>query len=332
MKKRTIFLFAILFLVTLYFLIQNKRATLNSNELDIYRFEQSLFETNKQTIDNDILLWEKRLGSFFESFNFEILRINSKQENYKNELLNFTAHPDMREAYDTLIEKYPNINFLEKEFTIALSKYTHHFPEKKPPTIITYFSGFNFGVVTNDTILAIGLDYFLGKNCSFYKRLNTPEYMRAMNQKRFILPFCFEAIANNEFGQFDSGADFLSQMIFKGKIMYLLDVVLPEMSIADKIRYSNSQLNWCQENEKNIWSFFIEKDLLFSSDIKRFNSYINYAPFAKGMPKDSPGRIAYFVGWKIVNDYMKNNSNSSLQALMQNTNSQEILQQSRYKP
>ena len=104
------------------------------------------------------------------------------------------------------------------------------------------------------------------------------------------------------------------------------------MSIADRIRYSNSQLNWCQENEKNIWSFFIEKDLLFSSDIKRFNSYINYAPFAKGMPKDSPGRIAYFVGWKIVNDYMENNPNLSLQALMQNTNSQEILQQSRYKP
>ena len=156
--------------------------------------------------------------------------------------------------------------------------------------------------------------------------------MKEMNQQRFILPFAFEAIANNEFGQFDNRTDFLSQMIFKGKIMYFLDLVLPEISAADKLRYNKTQFKWCQENEKNIWTFFIEKELLFSTEIKRFNSYINYAPFAKGMPKDSPGRIAYFVGWKIVNDYMQNNPTSSLQALMQNTNSQEILQQSRYKP
>lgn len=332
MKKRTIFLFAILFLVALYFLIQKKTATSNANELDIYRFEQSLFETNEQKIDNDILLWEKRLGSFFESFNFEILRTNSKQENYKNELLQFTTHPDMCEAYDTLIEKYLNIDFLEREMAIALGTYTEHFPKKKTPTVITYFSGFNFGVVTNDTILAIGLDYFLGKNCSFYKRLNSPEYMRAMNQKKFIMPFCFEAIVNNEFNQYDRAADFLSQMIFKGKIMYFLDVVLPEISAADKLRYSKTQFKWCQENEKNIWTFFIEKELLFSTEIKRFNSYINYAPFAKGMPKDSPGRIAYFMGWKIVNDYMDSNPSLSLQTLMQNINAQEILQQSGYKP
>ena len=117
--------------MALYFLSQNKTATINVNELDIYRFEQSLFATNKQKIDNDILLWEKRLGSFFESFNFEILRTHSKQANYKNELLQFTTHPDMREAYDTLIEKYPNIDFLEKELTIALSKYSEYFPKKR---------------------------------------------------------------------------------------------------------------------------------------------------------------------------------------------------------
>lgn len=332
MKKTTLFLFSILFLATLYFLRQKKITTSISNGLEVYRFEESLFATNEHTIDNNILVWEKQLGSFFESFNFEILRINSKHENYKNELLKFISHPDMREAYDTLIRKYPKIDFLEKEMSIAMKVYIEHFPKKKTPNIITYFSGFNFGVVTNDTTLAIGLDYFLGKNCSFYKRLNSPEYMTEMNQKKFIIPFCFEAIANNQFNQFDRAADFLSQMIFKGKIMYFLDIVLPEISSEDKLRYNKTQFEWCEENEKNIWTFFIDKELLFSTDIKRFNSYINYAPFAKGMPQDSPGRIAYFIGWKIVNDYMENNPNLSLQTLMENTNAQEILQQSGYKP
>ena len=38
-----------------------------------------------------------------------------------------------------------------------------------------------------------------------------------------------------------------------------------------------------------------------------FRSFINYAPFGKGMPQESPGRVAYFTGYQIVSDYMKNN-------------------------
>lgn len=332
MKKWKTFLFSSLAIVLIFILSIKDSEIQKTNAINIYRFEQSLFATNENKINKDILEWKKELGPFFESFNYEILRTNSKQENYKNELLKFVSHPDMREAFDTLIKKYPNVDFLEKDLAIAFAKYKQYFPEKKELTIITYFSGFNFGVVTNDTIVAIGMDYFLGKDCSLYKRLNSPAYMREKNQKRFILPYCFEAIANNEFSIFDNGNDFLSQMIYKGKIMYFLDVMLPEISKADKLRFSKIQIAWCEENEKNIWTYFIDNEILYSSDIKKFTSYINHAPFAKGMPKDSPGRIAYYIGWKIVNDYMENNPKLTLEALMQNTQSQEILQQSGYKP
>jgi hypothetical protein len=156
--------------------------------------------------------------------------------------------------------------------------------------------------------------------------------MRFKNQKKFILPYCFEAIANNEFGAFDRGNDFLSQMIYKGKIMYFLDVMLPQLPKADKLRFSKKQIAWCEENEKNIWAYLIDNEILFSTDVKQFNSYINYSPFAKGMSNKSPGRIAYWLGWKIVDEYMANNTSLTLEKLMQNINAQEILQQSGYKP
>ena len=332
MKKWKIVPFIALAIVLIFiFNIKNSETT-KTNVINIYRFEQSLFATNESKIDKDILEWEKRLGAFFESFNYEILRTNSKQENYKQELLQFISHPDMREAFDTLIKKYPNVNFLETELSEAFDRYNQYFPQKVLPKVVTYFSGFNFGVVTNDTILAIGLDYFLGKDCSFYKRLNSPKYMRLKNQSKFILPFCFEAIANNEFSDFNSENNFLSQMIYKGKIMYFLDVILPQLPNADKLRFSQDQLNWCKENESNIWAYFIDHEILYSTDIKKFNSYINYAPFAKGMPKESPGRISYWMGWNIVEAYMNNNKNTTIEQLMENTNPQEILRQSRYKP
>ena len=330
-KWRIVFFIALAIALLFIFSIRDSE-TRETNAINIYRFEQSVFATNESRIDKDILEWRTNLGPFFESFNYEILRINSKQENYKEKLLQFVSHPDMREAFDTLIKKYPNVDFLEKDLTIAFEKYKQYFPKKKTLTIITYFSGFNFGVVTNDTIVAIGLDYFLGKDCSFYKRLNSPEYMRNKNQKKFILPYCFEAIVNNEFGIFDNGNDLLSQMIYKGKIMYLLDVILPQFPDADKLRFSQTQLNWCKENESNIWAYFIDNEILYSSDIKKFNSYINYAPFAKGMPKESPGRIAYWMGWNIVEAYMNKNKNTTIEQLMENTNPQEVLRQSGYKP
>jgi len=331
-KVSKLFLFFLVIVLCVFVFRNNKSDTAKTKAIKIYRFEQTLFTTDSIKIKDDILEWETELGSFFESFNQEILRTNSQSAGYRDEILSFVYHPDMREAYDTLMKKYPNVDFLERDLADAFARYKHHFPERKAPGVITYFTGFNFGVVTNDTILAIGLDYFLGKDCSFYKRLNFPEYMRFKNQKKFILPYCFEAIANNEFGIFDRGNDFLSQMIYKGKIMYFLDVMLPQLPKADKLRFSKKQIAWCEDNEQSIWAYFIQNDILFSTDIKQYNSYINYSPFAKGMSNKSPGRIAYWLGWKIVNEYMENNTSVTLIELMQNTKPQEILQQSGYKP
>ncbi len=332
MKVSKLFLFFLVIVLCVFVFRNNKSDTAKTKAIKIYRFEQTLFTTDSIKIKDDILEWETELGSFFESFNQEILRTNSQSAGYRDEILSFVYHPDMREAYDTLMKKYPNVDFLERDLADAFDRYKHHFPERKAPRVITYFTGFNFGVVTNDSILAIGLDYFLGKDCCFYKRLSFPEYMRFKNQKKFILPYCFEAIANNEFGAFDRGNDFLSQMIYKGKIMYFLDVMLPQLPKADKLRFSKKQIAWCEDNEQSIWAYFIQNDILFSTDIKQYNSYINYSPFAKGMSNKSPGRIAYWLGWKIVDEYMANNTSLTLEKLMQNINAQEILQQSGYKP
>ena len=186
MKTFKLFLLSFVVALCIFIFRNNNADKTKKKEVNIYRFEQTLLTTDSIKIEEDILEWEKQLGSFFESFNSEILRTSSKQENYKEDILQFVSHPDMREAYDTLMQKYPDIVFLERDLAKAFGRYKLHFPEKQPPTIITYFSGFNFGVVTNDTILAIGLDYFLGKDCSFYKRLNFPEYMRFKNQNKFI--------------------------------------------------------------------------------------------------------------------------------------------------
>ena len=49
------------------------------------------------------------------------------------------------------------------------------------------------------------------------------------------------------------------------------------------------------------------------------------------MPREAPGRVAYFIGYKIVCSYMENN-NVSIEELIYLNNSQEFLKRSKYKP
>ena len=90
-------------------------------------------------------------------------------------------------------------------------------------------------------------------------------------------------------------------------------------------------MNWVVENEASIWQYIVHEDLLFSKDEQQFRTFVDYAPFAKGMPPQAPGRVAYYIGYKMVNEYMDNNE-IDVEELMYLTDSRKFLQQSKYKP
>nr|BFF38769.1 hypothetical protein BACY1_05740 [Tenacibaculum mesophilum] len=115
--------------------------------------------------------------------------------------------------------------------------------------------------------------------------------------------------------------------------MYLLDAYLPNVADAVKIGYSQKKLEWAESNEEQIWMYFIEKDLLYSTSKDVDKRFLDLAPFSKFyMEEDSqsPGRIGEWIGWQIVRSYMQKND-VSLHQLLQ-TSEEEIFKNSRYKP
>ena len=74
-----------------------------------------------------------------------------------------------------------------------------------------------------------------------------------------------------------------------------------------------------------------EAFLLFSSKESEFRSFLHHAPFVKGLPNESPGRLAYFIGYKMVNSYMKNNQ-VDIEELLSLMDSKDFLRLSKYKP
>ena len=122
-------------------------------------------------------------------------------------------------------------------------------------------------------------------------------------------------------------------IVSEGKKLYMVDCYLPEVIDSQKIGYTQNELDWITTNEAQIWKYFIENKLLYSTDAELNKRFVEDAPFSKfyiDIDKDSPGRVGVWLGWQIVRSYMNNNS-VTLQQLLQ-TSGEEIFKNSKYKP
>jgi hypothetical protein len=107
---------------------------------------------------------------------------------------------------------------------------------------------------------------------------------------------------------------------------------MPDTPDSITCGYTQKQLKWCDENEKNTWSFFIDNNLLFSTDQPQLAKYANEGPTTNGFPKESPGNIVQWIGWKIISSYMEKNPQISLPQLMNDYDYKKIFRDSGYKP
>ena len=115
---------------------------------------------------------------------------------------------------------------------------------------------------------------------------------------------------------------------------YFEDKVIPFKTEAERIGYTEAQLDWARANESYIWRYFIERELLFSTDSKLPGRFINLAPFSKfyleEIDSQSPGRLGQYMGWQIVRAYMENNEVTLKDMLL--ASSEDIFNNSKFKP
>ena len=96
--------------------------------------------------------------------------------------------------------------------------------------------------------------------------------------------------------------------------------------------YSKEQYKWAVGHESAIWHKLVEKNMVYdkSDDVAR--RMIEETPFTRDFGNDSPGRLGVFIGFQIVQSYMKTHPETTLDQLMKMTDSQKLLKESGYKP
>ncbi|MGY0407870.1 MAG: gliding motility lipoprotein GldB [Polaribacter sp.] len=239
---------------------------------------------------------------------------------------------DEQELFKETQKVYKDISPLKKQLTQLFKHIKYYNPKFVAPNVVTMLTNIDYDsrVIYTDSLLIISLDVYLGKNHKFYE--SYPKYIKENNRKNHIIVDVANAIIQKQVPP-SRNRSFVTKMIYEGKKMYLLDAYLPQVSDREKIGYQEDKYNWIIANQVPIWSYFIEKELLFSTDTKLNKRFLEIAPFSKFyMEQDnlSPGRVGVWVGWQIVRSYMKHNT-VSLQELLKK-NATDLFKESNYKP
>jgi uncharacterized protein YjaZ len=88
-----------------------------------------------------------------------------------------------------------------------------------------------------------------------------------------------------------------------------------------------------QESENQIWRYFVDQEMLYSTDQKLYSRFIADAPFSKfylEIDRETPGGVGRYIGYRIVQSFMENNDINIDQMLA--LPADKILNQSGYKP
>lgn len=304
--------------------------------IEIMRLEKDMFGVDTSNIYRESENLAKKYGMFYLYFVRDLVRSGGQKDSslaYNHKL--FVSNNDMREVYDECIKQYPDLNKLQEGLQNAFRHYSYYFPDKKLPKVVSFMSGFNYSVVKPDSVLGIALEMYLGSSHRIYDLIPSellPNYRRRNMNPQNMLPDCIKGWMLSDYGQEPTKNDFLSRIVHAGKILYLTDAMLPDIHDTLKMGYSAAQLEWCQKNEKNMWAYFVDKKMLYSTDYAEASKFLNEGPFTAAFNKESPARVGQWIGWQIVRRYMNKNDHVTLPDLLKEQDSQKILTLSKYKP
>jgi hypothetical protein len=282
---------------------------------ELIRFESIFFDAHPDSLSEV----EKRFPYFFpKTYPFSVW-VNRRTDSLQLALYEQTKSISNSDIQDQLT---PFMEGLPRVFENA----------ELPKKVITITSDvdYNNKVILNDSMALIAIDNFLGVNHHMYEGIAL--YLRQQMELKHLSKELAESFANNQI-ELPEDRTFLAQLIYFGKIQFLKQSILSNYSEYKILGYAPDQLAWAMTNEKEIWNFFISKELLYSTDPELIKRFISPAPFSKfylNIDVDSPGRIGQWLGLQIVKAYQIKEK-KSIEELI-NTPYRELFEKSKYKP
>lgn len=303
-------------------------------DFSILSFQKDIMDLSEHYSEQKRLAMKQKYGTFFESFNSQILKLGVSTDSAYSQKLQSILHEDwIQELFAKSNQVFADTLALYEKLHEELQYYTYYFPDKKIPHICTFIGGVQYSIVIDSNMIAIGIDKYLGPEFEMYKQMEISNFVRKNMHIEKIPGDFARAIVENEFPEPFKEGHLLANMIQNGRYMYFVKCMLPNEPDSLLWGYSAKQLDFCQKSEGEFWKYFVStNNMLFGSDYMTIRRFIDDGPFTPIFTKESPGKIGQWMGFKIVESFMKNNPDVSIQQLFAIKSAQEIMSKAKYNP
>lgn len=249
-----------------------------------------------------------------------------------NEIYTRLTNPHL----DTLLMEtrrvFGDLTGIEAEFNAAFSNLKYYYPEFKIPRIQTVISGLDTDIVLTDSVIIVGLDFYLGQGAKYRPKIY--DYLLRKYDPNDIVPSIMLIYGiSDQFNKTDlNDKTVLADMVAYGKSFHFAKRMLPCIPDSVLISYSASEMSGARRNQDLIWARFVESQVLYSTSHATKKEYLGERPITLQVGEKCPGRIGQWVGWEIVNKYRETHPNVTLTQLMEMPDAERIFKESRYRP
>lgn len=301
-------------------------------KLDIKRLDKALFPLDTGDIVAQHIQLKEVFGDFADVFLGYMLQTNGlKDLNTLTSLANEQVYPLVMTVQEGILGMEDEIVYQMELLEDGFKHLNYYFPETTTPDIVLMNSWFQYGIFTTDSVLAVGLDFFIGDTIiqeiyppqfySYMKKDMQPDYI-AVNAMYGWLYHKIYPITGDE-------STLLDHMVYKGKVRYLLEALFPKEKESTIMNYSEEELAWCYKKQLAVWRELTkvnEKNLatIYEKKKSEISKWVAPGPFTSALSEDATDRMGEWVGLQMVRDFMRENPEINISEMLKQ-NSRKFL-------
>ncbi|MCB9171210.1 MAG: hypothetical protein H6597_00700 [Flavobacteriales bacterium] len=301
-------------------------------DVPIGRLDRLLFHAD--SIRPALLRAYAQYGTFYRTYVEDILHMAPVGDPRLPELMvGFTRDADWRAAQMAVDSVLGDMASQQEQFGRAFARLHAAFPDSLVPRVVAFNSGFNYGIYPTDSVLGVGVEWFIGPQQKVITYLAPdifPQYIKDRMVPVMLVPSAVKGWLMVHYIPDIRGKDLLTHLVGTGKVLALLDALLPDVDPTRKFAFTADQLRWCMDNEYMIWKELVAKEMLFNTSSEVIDRIMNDAPFTNGFPRESPGHIGEWIGYRMVMSYLEEHPDMTFAELFRMHDPRAVLQ--RYKP
>ncbi len=286
-----------------------------------YKDIQDLPPNDSVAVDKLIRVY----GDFWVDYSEVILKIGAFNDTATvSELRRFLKHESTVEtlaAIDTTSGSPDKISQVSKELENSFKRFHALMPSEPIPDIILMPSGFNNSVYPREDYLAVGLEMFIGHDHPILEKLPPdmfPLYRRMRMHPDLLSISAFRGwMLVNFQNRGYTGQMLADDILYWGKVLWLTKKCMPKMHEHLFLDWTPQDLEWAKANEYAIWIELQPSDVIFETNRTVYNRWLIEGPFTRAgsIPQESPDKLGIWMGWQIIEDYMKANPNTTIDEL-----------------